>query len=120
MLPGWVSGWMKLIGELVCQETSGVLFSQIFIFHNVTITVPQTFTQCTTRGSFQRHWQETLYNMFTFTCLFLLPLVIMIFCYTRILVEISKGMRKGNGMLIHRSSEHPVAIKSCLVCMLTG
>ncbi|XP_023671087.2 gonadotropin-releasing hormone II receptor-like isoform X1 [Paramormyrops kingsleyae] len=69
---------------------------QIFIFHNVTITVPQTFTQCTTRGSFQRHWQETLYNMFTFTCLFLLPLVIMIFCYTRILVEISKGMRKGN------------------------
>ncbi|KAG9332124.1 hypothetical protein JZ751_015842, partial [Albula glossodonta] len=69
---------------------------QMFIFHNITITEPQNFTQCTTQGSFSRHWQETVYNMFTFVCLFLLPLVIMIFCYTRILVEISKRMTKGN------------------------
>ncbi|XP_066541674.1 gonadotropin releasing hormone receptor 4 [Hoplias malabaricus] len=69
---------------------------QMFLFHNVTITVPANFTQCTTRGSFVKHWQETLYNMFTFVCLFLLPLVIMIFCYTRILVEISQRMSKGN------------------------
>ncbi|XP_048886484.1 gonadotropin-releasing hormone II receptor-like isoform X1 [Brienomyrus brachyistius] len=68
---------------------------QMFLFHNVTITVPQNFTQCTTRGSFSRHWQETLYNMCTFVCLFLLPLAIMIFCYTRILMEISKRMTKG-------------------------
>ncbi|KAA8590131.1 hypothetical protein FQN60_014065, partial [Etheostoma spectabile] len=64
----------------------------LFIFHNVTITVPENFTQCTTHGSFVQHWQETLYNMFTFVCLFLLPLVIMIFCYTRILIEISSRM----------------------------
>ncbi|XP_060932553.1 gonadotropin releasing hormone receptor 4 [Limanda limanda] len=69
---------------------------QMFIFHNVTITVPENFTQCTTHGSFVQHWQETLYNMFTFVCLFLLPLVIMIFCYTRILVEISSRMACGN------------------------
>lgn len=69
---------------------------QIFIFHNVTITVPENFTQCTTHGSFVQHWQETLYNMFTFACLFLLPLVIMIFCYTRILVEISSRMTRSN------------------------
>uniref|UniRef100_A0A4W4GEF7 Type II GnRH receptor n=2 Tax=Electrophorus electricus TaxID=8005 RepID=A0A4W4GEF7_ELEEL len=69
---------------------------QMIIFHTVTITVPANFTQCTTRGSFIQHWQETLYNMFTFVCLFLLPLVIMIFCYTRILVEISRRMTKGN------------------------
>uniref|UniRef100_A0A3Q2R125 Type II GnRH receptor n=1 Tax=Fundulus heteroclitus TaxID=8078 RepID=A0A3Q2R125_FUNHE len=65
---------------------------QMFIFRNVTITVPENFTQCTTHGSFVHRWQETLYNMFTFTCLFLLPLIIMIFCYTRILVEISSRM----------------------------
>uniref|UniRef100_A0A673CIR6 Gonadotropin releasing hormone receptor 4 n=1 Tax=Sphaeramia orbicularis TaxID=375764 RepID=A0A673CIR6_9TELE len=65
---------------------------QMFIFHNVTITVPENFTQCTTHGSFVQHWQETLYNMFTFVCLFLLPLAIMIFCYTRILIEISSRM----------------------------
>ncbi|XP_042352114.1 gonadotropin releasing hormone receptor 4 [Plectropomus leopardus] len=69
---------------------------QMFIFHNVTITVPENFTQCTTHGSFVQHWQETLYNMFTFVCLFLLPLVIMIFCYTRILIEISSRMARGN------------------------
>ncbi|KAG7468197.1 hypothetical protein MATL_G00140340 [Megalops atlanticus] len=80
----------------VAWTMSAVLsLPQAFIFHNVTITVPQNFTQCTTQGSFARHWQETVYNMFTFVCLFLLPLAIMIFCYTRILVEISKRMTKG-------------------------
>lgn len=67
---------------------------QMFIFHNVTITYPANFTQCTTRGSFVTHWQETAYNMFTFSCLFLLPLVIMIICYTRIFIQISKRMTK--------------------------
>ncbi|XP_077423705.1 gonadotropin releasing hormone receptor 4 [Vanacampus margaritifer] len=69
---------------------------QMFIFHNVTITVPENFTQCTTHGSFLQHWQETVYNMFTFACLFLLPLAIMIFCYTRILIEISSRMARNN------------------------
>lgn len=66
----------------------------MFIFHNVTITYPTNFTQCTTRGSFITHWQETAYNMFTFSCLFLLPLVIMIVCYTRIFIQISKRMTR--------------------------
>uniref|UniRef100_A0A3B3XQ22 Type II GnRH receptor n=1 Tax=Poecilia mexicana TaxID=48701 RepID=A0A3B3XQ22_9TELE len=81
---------------------------QMFIFHNVTITVPQNFTQCTTHGSFIHRWQETLYNMFTFTCLFLLPLVIMIFCYTRILVEISSRMAQNNTLSrdIHLRRSH--------------
>ncbi|KAI3370716.1 hypothetical protein L3Q82_007273 [Scortum barcoo] len=68
----------------------------MFIFHKVTITVPENFTQCTTHGSFVERWQETVYNMFTFVCLFLLPLIIMIFCYTRILIEISSRMARSN------------------------
>ncbi|KAE8618179.1 hypothetical protein XENTR_v10009301 [Xenopus tropicalis] len=68
---------------------------QLFLFHTVTITEPQNFTQCTTRGSFQEHWQETVYNMVSFVCLFLLPLLIMISCYSRILIEISRRMSKG-------------------------
>ncbi|KAJ3592974.1 hypothetical protein NHX12_005312 [Muraenolepis orangiensis] len=67
---------------------------QMFLFHNVTITFPELFTQCTTRGSFDTHWQETAYNMFTFCCLFLLPLAVMVTCYTRIFFAISKRMRK--------------------------
>ncbi|KAM9765938.1 gonadotropin-releasing hormone II receptor-like [Menidia menidia] len=69
---------------------------QIFLFHNVTITHPDDFTQCTTRGSFVPRWHETAYNMFTFSCLFLLPLVIMITCYTRIFCEISRRLQKDN------------------------
>ncbi|XP_028999914.1 putative gonadotropin-releasing hormone II receptor [Betta splendens] len=67
---------------------------QMFIFHNVTITHPSNFTQCTTRGSFGSRWQETAYNMFTFSCLFLLPLVIMLVCYTRIFIQISRQMTR--------------------------
>ncbi|XP_028305187.1 gonadotropin releasing hormone receptor 4 [Gouania willdenowi] len=83
---------------LTVAWTMSVVLSlpQMFIFHNVTITVPENFTQCTTRGSFDQRWQETLYNMFTFVCLFLLPLIIMIFCYTRILIEISSRMARTN------------------------
>uniref|UniRef100_A0A3Q3RSS7 Type II GnRH receptor n=1 Tax=Mastacembelus armatus TaxID=205130 RepID=A0A3Q3RSS7_9TELE len=81
---------------LMVAWTMSALFSvpQMFIFHIVTITYPANFTQCTTRGSFGTHWQETAYNMFTFSCLFLLPLVIMIICYTRIFIQISKRMTK--------------------------
>ncbi|XP_061567334.1 putative gonadotropin-releasing hormone II receptor [Cololabis saira] len=67
---------------------------QIFLFHNVTIIHPKDFTQCMTQGSFVSHWHETTYNMFTFSCLFLLPLIIMITCYSRIFCEISKRLRK--------------------------
>ncbi|XP_073693078.1 gonadotropin releasing hormone receptor 2 [Garra rufa] len=65
---------------------------QVFVFHVVVIDSPKRFIQCTTYGSFSSRWQETLYNMLTFTFLFLLPLFIMISCYTRILFEISKKM----------------------------
>ncbi|KAK5902286.1 hypothetical protein CesoFtcFv8_007556 [Champsocephalus esox] len=83
---------------LTVAWTMSVILSlpQMFIFHQVTITVPENFTQCTTHGSFVQHWQETLYNIFNFVCLFLLPLVIMIFCYTRILIEISSRMAQNN------------------------
>lgn len=60
----------------------------------MSITYPANFTQCTTRGSFGRRWQETAYNMFTFSCLFLLPLLIMIVCYSRIFLRISRRVAK--------------------------
>ncbi|KAF7212929.1 gonadotropin-releasing hormone receptor-like [Nothobranchius furzeri] len=69
---------------------------QIFLFHIVNITHPKEFTQCTTQGSFIDGWHETAYNMFTFACLFLLPLVIMITCYSRIFYEISKQLKRDN------------------------
>ncbi|XP_075049428.1 gonadotropin-releasing hormone II receptor-like [Mixophyes fleayi] len=70
---------------------------QLFVFHTVSRSQPVYFVQCATVDSFQEHWQETLYNMFTFCFLFLLPLLIMLFCYTRILIEISRKMKKACG-----------------------
>uniref|UniRef100_A0A8C8RMU0 Gonadotropin-releasing hormone receptor n=1 Tax=Pelusios castaneus TaxID=367368 RepID=A0A8C8RMU0_9SAUR len=67
---------------------------QMFVFHTVSRSQPIYFIQCATVGSFQAHWQETLYNMFTFSCLFLLPLLIMVLCYSRILIEISGKMKR--------------------------
>ncbi|KAK6474984.1 gonadotropin-releasing hormone II receptor-like [Huso huso] len=93
--------------SVLLSVPQGFVF-QMFIFHTVTITVPQNFTQCTTRGSFEEHWQETAYNMFTFVCLFLLPLVIMILCYSRILIEISKQMTKGNKEVHLRRSKNNI------------
>ncbi|NXH37430.1 GNRHR protein, partial [Myiagra hebetior] len=68
---------------------------QLFLFHTITLRPPHNFTQCTTRGSFPRPWHETLYNMVGFACLFLLPLLIMVCCYARILLEISRRMGSG-------------------------
>ncbi|XP_029430369.1 gonadotropin-releasing hormone II receptor-like [Rhinatrema bivittatum] len=82
---------------LIVAWTASAILSvpQLFLFHTVTITAPENFTQCTTRGNFRERWQETGYNMVSFVCLFLLPLLIMIFCYSRILVEISRRMARG-------------------------
>lgn len=81
----------------------------------MTIILPEDFTQCTTRGSFLTRWHETAYNMFTFSCLFLLPLVIMITCYTRIFFEISKRMQKDdreNNLFLKKNRER----KDCYSC----
>lgn len=69
-----------------------LLCLQLFLFRTVTLHPPHNFTQCTTRGSFPQPWHETLYNMLGFACLFLLPLLIMVCCYARILLEISRRM----------------------------
>ncbi|NXI38024.1 GNRR2 protein, partial [Galbula dea] len=66
---------------------------QVFVFHTVRRCQPRLFVQCATVGSFRAHWQETLYNMFTFSCLFLLPLLIMLLCYGRILAAIWGRMK---------------------------
>lgn len=69
---------------------------QLFLFH--LHTAPGgNFTQCVTHGSFRAHWEETIYNMFTFTTLYITPLSVMIICYVRIIWEISKQLKINKG-----------------------
>lgn len=89
---------------------------QAFIFRTVSRLQPRRFVQCATVGSFRAHWQETLYNMFTFTCLFLLPLLIMVLCYSRILTAISGRMKDTRGESTGRGhSIPPPLLHRCLV-----
>ncbi|XP_025916512.1 gonadotropin-releasing hormone receptor-like [Apteryx rowi] len=75
--------------------SAGLSVPQLFLFRTVTVRSPRNFTQCTTRGSFAQPWHETLYNMLSFACLFLLPLLVMVCCYAHILLEISRRMGSG-------------------------
>ncbi|XP_077052794.1 gonadotropin releasing hormone receptor 1 isoform X2 [Siphateles boraxobius] len=69
---------------------------QLFIFRTIKAEGVD-FVQCVTHGSFQHRWQETAYNMFHFITLYVFPLLVMSFCYTRILVEINRQMPRGKG-----------------------
>ncbi|XP_078468554.1 gonadotropin-releasing hormone receptor-like [Lampetra planeri] len=63
---------------------------QLFLFHVARAPSTESFTQCVTHGSFPRRWHEVCYLMFTFSCLYLLPLVVMMASYGRILLQISR------------------------------
>ncbi|XP_036411334.1 gonadotropin-releasing hormone II receptor-like [Megalops cyprinoides] len=69
---------------------------QLFIFRAIKAEGVD-FTQCVTHGSFRQRWQETVYNMFHFVTLYVVPLLVMSCCYTRILVEINRQMHKSKG-----------------------
>ena len=70
-------------------------------------TVPGwNFTQCVTHGSFRAHWEETVYNMFTFTTLYITPLSIMIVCYVRIIWEISKQLKINKSKQVLMVQQH--------------
>ncbi|XP_072532235.1 gonadotropin releasing hormone receptor 1 [Salminus brasiliensis] len=82
---------------LIAWTLSLVLASpQLFIFRAIKAEGVD-FVQCATHGSFQQHWQETAYNMFQFVTLYVFPLLVMSFCYTRILVEINHQMNRSKG-----------------------
>nr|ADL14591.1 gonadotropin releasing hormone receptor 2 [Petromyzon marinus] len=66
---------------------------QLFLFHVARAPSAESFTQCVTHGSFPRRWHEVCYLMFTFSCLYLLPLVVMLASYGHILLQISRRVK---------------------------
>ncbi|XP_071982694.1 gonadotropin-releasing hormone receptor isoform X2 [Engystomops pustulosus] len=69
---------------------------QLFIFRVIAIEnrLDGSFSQCSTHGSFSAWWQLTLYNLFTFSCLFILPLLLMLICNTIIIRTMTHGTKK--------------------------
>ncbi|NWY04929.1 GNRR2 protein, partial [Nothoprocta ornata] len=79
-------------GRAAGPHGSSLLRFQLFLFRVVTVRSARNFTQCSTRGSFAQPWHETLYNVLGFVGLFVLPLLVMVCCYARILLAISRRM----------------------------
>ncbi|KAM8939366.1 gonadotropin-releasing hormone receptor [Pelodytes ibericus] len=77
-----------------------VLFAapQLFIFRVISIedtaSVEGSFSQCVTHGSFPTWWQQTVYNLFTFGCLFIIPLLLMLVCNTIIILTMTQVLHR--------------------------
>ncbi|XP_069032686.1 gonadotropin-releasing hormone II receptor-like isoform X2 [Embiotoca jacksoni] len=69
---------------------------QLFIFRTIKVDSVD-FTQCASHGSFSRRWQETVYNMFHFITLYVVPLLVMSCCYSRILLHIHRQHLRNKG-----------------------
>nr|XP_004665429.2 gonadotropin-releasing hormone receptor isoform X1 [Jaculus jaculus] len=52
------------------------------------------FSQCATHCSFPRWWHQAFYNLFTFSCLFVVPLLIMLLCNARIILTLTRVLRR--------------------------
>ncbi|XP_053317759.1 gonadotropin-releasing hormone receptor [Spea bombifrons] len=76
---------------------------QLFIFRVISIddaaSVGGSFSQCVTHGSFPKWWQQTVYNLFTFGCLFIIPLVLMLVCNTIIILTMTQVLQHDNKKL---------------------
>ncbi|NXN06882.1 GNRR2 protein, partial [Indicator maculatus] len=95
---------------------------QLFLFH--LHTVPgRNFTQRVTHGSFRAHWEETIYNMFTFTTLYITPLSVIIICYICIIWEITKQLKINKGLITtqndHISKARMKTLKMTIVIVAT-
>nr|XP_060611900.1 gonadotropin-releasing hormone II receptor-like [Anolis sagrei ordinatus] len=101
-------GWCRnrVLLQAAWMLSAGLSIPQLFLFHTVTIPLAQNFTQCSTQGSFARHWHEVAYNLFSFLCLFLLPLLVMVASCSRILRQIScAGGRESLSSSLRRSRD---------------
>ncbi|XP_056300614.1 gonadotropin-releasing hormone II receptor-like [Pseudoliparis swirei] len=78
---------------------------QLLVFRAVRVEAVD-FTQCASHGSFSRRWQETAYNMVHFSTLYVLPLLAMSCCYSRILLHIHLQHRRGRGETPAAHLEH--------------
>ncbi|XP_036620694.1 gonadotropin-releasing hormone receptor [Trichosurus vulpecula] len=52
------------------------------------------FSQCVTHCSFPEWWQEAFYNLLTFSCLFIGPLLIMLVCNAKIIFTLTQVLHQ--------------------------
>lgn len=79
---------MAWIGSCICSAP------QALIFHVETHPIHKDYKQCVTFNFFSNELYEIIYLISGMICLYALPLVIIIFCYASIYVELYRKSRK--------------------------
>uniref|UniRef100_A0A8C6QLU5 Gonadotropin-releasing hormone receptor n=1 Tax=Nannospalax galili TaxID=1026970 RepID=A0A8C6QLU5_NANGA len=71
---------------------------QLYIFRMIYLVdgsgQTEVFSQCVTHCSFPQWWHQAFYNFFTFSCLFIIPLLIMLICNTRIIFTLTRVLHQ--------------------------
>ncbi|XP_049742124.1 gonadotropin-releasing hormone receptor isoform X1 [Elephas maximus indicus] len=71
---------------------------QLYIFRMIHVADSSgqidVFSQCVTHCSFPQWWQQAFYNLFTFSCLFLIPLLITLICNAKIIFTLTRVLRQ--------------------------
>ncbi|XP_048219865.1 gonadotropin-releasing hormone receptor isoform X1 [Perognathus longimembris pacificus] len=71
---------------------------QLYIFRTIHLMdvsgQTEVFSQCVTHCSFPRWWHQAFYNFFTFSCLFLIPLLIMLLCNAKIIFTLTQVLHQ--------------------------
>ncbi|XP_003801017.1 gonadotropin-releasing hormone receptor isoform X1 [Otolemur garnettii] len=78
---------------------SGVLAGpQLYVFRMIHLADSsgqiEVFSQCVTHGSFPQWWHQAFYNFFTFSFLFIIPLLIMLICNAKIIFALTQVLHR--------------------------
>lgn len=76
------------IGSFVCSTPQAIIF-HVETHPNITY-----YEQCVTYGFFKYEYQEIIYSFLGMIVMYALPLIIIIFCYASIYIELYKKSRK--------------------------
>ncbi|XP_076661102.1 adipokinetic hormone receptor isoform X2 [Halictus rubicundus] len=86
------------IGSIVCS------MPQMVVFHLETHPNISWYSQCVTFNTFPTYTHEITYSLFGMVMMYWLPLIVIIYTYTNILLEICKRSKKSERDKIRRSS----------------
>uniref|UniRef100_A0A8B9XLU2 G-protein coupled receptors family 1 profile domain-containing protein n=1 Tax=Bos mutus grunniens TaxID=30521 RepID=A0A8B9XLU2_BOSMU len=112
------SAGRKLLGVAWGLSFLLTLPQSLFLLHLASTSLHhRPFTRCVTKGSFKTQWQEIIYNLFIFCCLFLLPLIAMTICYSHIVSPAGEFALCHS--LYNHSRVHHRALRLALLILLT-
>ncbi|KAM6221283.1 gonadotropin-releasing hormone receptor [Rhynchocyon petersi] len=85
---------------------------QLYIFRMLYVAdssgETNVFSQCVTHCSFPQQWHQAFYNFFTFSCLFIIPLLIMLICNAKIIFTLTQELHENPNKLQLNQSKNNI------------